>query len=134
LVEDDKIPIKRVKIAIEIDRFRKTEPKPRSVILEQREPNDVLAQRPATATAKTATARPPSDLPSHKPTNHREKVVNGIKHELYRLQDRLSQPIPSKDEKRKLRSQEGTRFKSELLLYFPEYDEVIGNDPKEHRE
>ncbi|KAJ8104876.1 hypothetical protein ONZ43_g7649 [Nemania bipapillata] len=32
---------------------------------------------------------------------------------------------------RKLRSQEATRFKSELAAYFPEYDEVIGNDPKE---
>jgi hypothetical protein len=28
-----------------------------------------------------------------------------------------------------LRSQEATRFKSELSAYFPEYDEVIGNDP-----
>lgn len=39
----------------------------------------------------------------------------------------------TKDEKRKLRSQEGTRFRSELSLYFPEYDEIIGNDPKEDR-
>ncbi|KAJ8120692.1 hypothetical protein O1611_g10302 [Lasiodiplodia mahajangana] len=28
---------------------------------------------------------------------------------------------------------EATRFKSELAAYFPEYDEVIGNDPKEQR-
>ena len=26
------------------------------------------------------------------------------------------------------------RFKSELSAYFPDYDEVIGNDPKEERE
>ncbi len=32
---------------------------------------------------------------------------------------------------RKLRSQEATRFKSELSAYFPDYDEVIGNDPRE---
>lgn len=31
------------------------------------------------------------------------------------------------DKKRKLRSQECSRFKSELSKYFPEYDEVIGN-------
>lgn len=37
------------------------------------------------------------------------------------------------DERRKLRSQESTRFKSDLALYFAEYDEVIGNDPKEDR-
>lgn len=37
-----------------------------------------------------------------------------------------------KDEKRKLRSQEGTRFKSNLSRFFPEYDEVIGNDPREN--
>ncbi|KAK2072921.1 hypothetical protein P8C59_007245 [Phyllachora maydis] len=36
----------------------------------------------------------------------------------------------AKDQGRKLRSQEATRFKSELSAYFPEYDEVIGNDPK----
>jgi len=37
------------------------------------------------------------------------------------------------DEKRSLRSAEGSRFKSELSTYFPDYDEVIGNDPKEER-
>lgn len=29
-----------------------------------------------------------------------------------------------------MRSQEATRFKSDLAAYFPDYDEVIGNDPK----
>jgi hypothetical protein len=38
-----------------------------------------------------------------------------------------------KAEKRKLRSQEDTRFKSKLSTYFPEYNEVIGNEPKEYR-
>ncbi|RDA93224.1 hypothetical protein CP533_6504 [Ophiocordyceps camponoti-saundersi (nom. inval.)] len=32
---------------------------------------------------------------------------------------------------RTLRSQEATRFKSELSAYFVDYDEVIGNEPKE---
>ncbi|KAL2133793.1 hypothetical protein VTI74DRAFT_1650 [Chaetomium olivicolor] len=61
-------------------------------------------------------------------TKHQEKVANGLKHELSRLQPNLAD---TKDQGRKLRSQEATRFKSELSAYFPEYDEVIGNDPKE---
>lgn len=64
-------------------------------------------------------------------TVHQKKVANGIKHELDRLQPRPADL--NKDEKRKLRSQECTRFKSELSAYFPEYDEVIGNEPKEDR-
>ncbi|KAJ3484871.1 hypothetical protein NLG97_g6948 [Lecanicillium saksenae] len=38
---------------------------------------------------------------------------------------------PSREPGRKLRSQEATRFKSDLSAYFPDYDEVIGNEPKE---
>ncbi|KAI8208758.1 hypothetical protein K4K52_001099 [Colletotrichum sp. SAR 10_76] len=63
-------------------------------------------------------------------TKHQEKVINGIKHELDRLQPREAD-THTKEGGRKLRSQEATRFKSELSAYFPEYDEVIGNDPKE---
>ncbi|KAK3310606.1 something about silencing, SAS, complex subunit 4-domain-containing protein [Chaetomium strumarium] len=62
-------------------------------------------------------------------TKHQEKVANGLKHELSRLQPNAEDT--TKHEGRKLRSQEVTRFKSELSAYFPEYDEVIGNDPKE---
>lgn len=65
------------------------------------------------------------------PTTHSDKVLNGIKHELDRLQPSL---VDKKDEKRKLRSQEGTRFKSELSAYFPDYDIVIGNEPEETRQ
>ncbi|PNY26767.1 Uncharacterized protein TCAP_03297 [Tolypocladium capitatum] len=61
-------------------------------------------------------------------TKHQAKVINGIKHELDRLQPR---PADTREQGRKLRSQEATRFKSELSAYFPDYDEVIGNDPKE---
>ncbi|PNP58466.1 hypothetical protein THARTR1_01482 [Trichoderma harzianum] len=55
------------------------------------------------------------------------KVINGIRHELDRLQPRHDD---TKEQGRKLRSQEATRFKSDLSAYFPDYDEVIGNDPK----
>lgn len=41
--------------------------------------------------------------------------------------------MSSNNQGRKLRSQEGVRYKSELSAYFPEYDEVIGNIPKEQR-
>lgn len=66
-------------------------------------------------------------------TKHQEKVVNGIKHELDRLQPSSADMAASNSQGRKLRSQEGVRFKSELSAYFPEYDEVIGNIPKEYR-
>lgn len=63
-------------------------------------------------------------------TKHQEKVANGLKHELNSLRPNAPD---TKEPGRKLRSQEATRFKSELSAYFPEYDEVIGNDPKETR-
>ncbi|KAK1636098.1 something about silencing, SAS, complex subunit 4-domain-containing protein [Colletotrichum phormii] len=65
-------------------------------------------------------------------TKHQEKVINGIKHELDRLQPREAD-THTKEGGRKLRSQEATRFRSELSAYFPEYDEVIGNEPKEQQ-
>lgn len=61
--------------------------------------------------------------------NHQEKVVNGIKHEPAIKPEPYSKA--GREGGRKLRSQEATRFKSELSAYFPDYDEVIGNDPKE---
>ncbi|KAI1378608.1 something about silencing, SAS, complex subunit 4-domain-containing protein [Hypoxylon crocopeplum] len=76
--------------------------------------------------SKTATAAEPS-LKKHK-----EKAINGIKHELDRLQPNAADTSSvTARPGRKLRSQEAIRFKSELSAYFPDYDEVIGNDPKE---
>ncbi|CAI4219318.1 unnamed protein product [Parascedosporium putredinis] len=70
----------------------------------------------------------PSMRPIATPMISQEKVRNGIQHELDRLQPASADAKP---EGRKLRSQETIRFKSELSTYFPEYDEVIGNDPKQ---
>ncbi|KAJ5037450.1 uncharacterized protein L3040_007625 [Drepanopeziza brunnea f. sp. 'multigermtubi'] len=84
----------------------------------------------AAATQTEAAAPPAPPPPKPKPKNHHEKTVNGIRHELDRLQPNAAD-LKAKDEKRKLRSQESTRFKSELSAYFPEYDEVIGNEQKE---
>ncbi|KAI1818196.1 hypothetical protein GGS20DRAFT_528935 [Poronia punctata] len=79
--------------------------------------------------ARTATSK------AHGLTKHQKKAINGIRHELDRLQphvaDTSSAIGPSG---RKLRSQEATRFKSELSAYFPEYDEVIGNDPPKEQQ
>jgi hypothetical protein len=120
------ISAKKAKIAIEIP---KTQPKTRSLVI-QRETIDAKPSAPPPAAApKTATTQTP-EPPPRKPTNHHEKFVNGIRHELDRLEP---SPADLKPEKRKLRSQEGTRFKSELSACFPEYDEVIGNEPKEDR-
>ena len=68
--------------------------------------------------------------PTPKPIKHHDKVANGIQHEL----DRLQVNKADIKEKRSLRSQEGTRFKSDLSLFFVEYDEVIGNDPKDPKD
>ncbi|KAI1123896.1 hypothetical protein F5Y10DRAFT_250947 [Nemania abortiva] len=79
-----------------------------------------------TITPTTATGK------EHGLTRHQEKVINGIRHELDRLQPSVADTDSAAGPPgRKLRSQEATRFKSELAAYFPEYDEVIGNDPKE---
>ncbi|ROV96368.1 hypothetical protein VPNG_09060 [Cytospora leucostoma] len=92
---------------------------------------------PPTNIAPVPTPEPPitTTTPDDKAsalTKHQEKVVNGIKHELDRLQPSSADMAASNSQGRKLRSQEGVRFKSELSAYFPEYDEVIGNIPKEY--
>ncbi|KAH7027474.1 something about silencing, SAS, complex subunit 4-domain-containing protein [Microdochium trichocladiopsis] len=80
---------------------------------------------PTSNTSTTASNAPPAA------TKPQKKVVDGIKHELDRLQPSAADTSATAPTGRKLRSQEATRFKSELSAYFPEYDEVIGNDPKE---
>ncbi|KAK4229085.1 something about silencing, SAS, complex subunit 4-domain-containing protein [Podospora fimiseda] len=92
-----------------------------------------VAPPPATrAPLNKSLPHPPAESQKQKPalTKHQEKVVNGLKHELGRLQPNAADTAEQQGG-RKLRSQEATRFKSELSAYFPEYDEVIGNEPKE---
>lgn len=99
-------------------------------------------QPAATPTVASATIPnsppPPTENAISKPkqeqtlTQHQSKVINGLKHELDRLQPQPSD-TNTKEQGRKLRSQEATRFKSELSAYFSDYDEVIGNEPKEQR-
>ncbi|TVY51267.1 hypothetical protein LCER1_G006649 [Lachnellula cervina] len=151
-LDHDEHPIeaKKARITVEITSRPRLQPKTRSLVIKTNAdslPPAASPQRSAspprpppppqpTKHVETATqtpAPPPSQPQQQEPqpaaTVHHQKVVNGIKHELDRLQPKAADL--NKDEKRKLRSQEGTRFKSELSQYFPEYDEVIGNDPKE---
>lgn len=98
-------------------------------------PADSLKPTPNATTTRAGTATSnQSELPSHESnsylTKHQSKVKNGILHELDSLQPATADTKP---EGRKLRSQESSRFKSELSAYFPEYDEIIGNEPKENR-
>ncbi|KAI1362753.1 hypothetical protein F5Y08DRAFT_311314 [Xylaria arbuscula] len=89
----------------------------------------ITAPTTSTTIKSTTTAATNKD---HGLTRHQEKVINGIRHELGRLQPSAADTTSATGPPgRKLRSQEATRFKSELSAYFPEYDEVIGNDPKE---
>lgn len=141
--DDHLLKAKRSKIAIEILPPPKPQPQTRSVVVKGRSDarSDVAPLRsgpqPAkksltTTTTAAAIAQPPEPAPPapQKPTKHHLKVANGIRHEIDKLQPSLAD---LQGETRKLRSQEGTRFKSELSAYFPEYDEVIGNEPKEER-
>lgn len=86
----------------------------------------------ATTKPPTTDAATPAVKPEQSLTKHQAKVINGIKHELDRLQPQ-AKDTSTREQGRKLRSQEATRFKSELSAYFPEYDEIIGNEPIEQR-
>ncbi|KAI0384086.1 something about silencing, SAS, complex subunit 4-domain-containing protein [Hypomontagnella monticulosa] len=116
---------------------------PKSITVKQQHPQHPLSN-PTVATAPKSP--PPAPLPSAplqelsktatatEPSlkKYKEKAINGIKHELDRLQPNAAEASSATERPgRKLRSQEATRFKSELSAYFPDYDEVIGNDPKE---
>jgi hypothetical protein len=137
---------KKQRIAIEINSRPKALPKPRGLVVTSQNatseppllrPEPKHQQQPEIENIKITPPQPTkSQLTTKtKPTIHHEKVANGIKHELDRLQPNSEdlKAADKKDDKRKLRSQEGTRFKSELSAYFPEYDEIIGNEPKEDR-
>jgi hypothetical protein len=139
----DPTKVKRSRIAVEIKSRPKLEPPnpPRTTIVvgappppcavdvttQQNKPPPLLPPPPTTA-AEPATQPKTAQKPL---TTHQKKVYNGIRHELDRLQPGAVDAGPAKEQGRKLRSQEATRFKSELSAYFPDYDEVIGNDAKE---
>ncbi|KAI1392708.1 something about silencing, SAS, complex subunit 4-domain-containing protein [Hypoxylon trugodes] len=123
----------------------KTQPQPHSQ--PQPQPQTQSQQPPTNESIVASTNTLPSAAPARQQLQsnktatvaepvlkkHKEKAINGIKHELDRLQPNAADTSSAAAERpgRKLRSQEATRFKSELSAYFPDYDEVIGNDPKE---
>jgi hypothetical protein len=124
--DQDEIKTKKARITIEIDSRPKAQLKKRSIVTAPDANSVPLALRSAPHNATTQSAAAKARLP----TKYAEKVANGFKHELDRLQP---SEADTKDEKRALRSQEGTRFKSELAAYFPDYDVMIGNEPEETR-
>ncbi|KAI3324485.1 hypothetical protein HD806DRAFT_492745 [Xylariaceae sp. AK1471] len=103
-------------------------------------PTATTTETTTTETTESSTQLPPHSTTTatskeHGLTRHQEKVINGIRHELDRLQPNVvDTSSASGPPGRKLRSQEATRFKSELSAYFPEYDEVIGNDPPKEQQ
>lgn len=121
----DAINPKKARFTIGIDSRPQAQLPKRSIVISCDARPDILAQRSAPNSAATQIV-----AKARVPIKYAEKVANGFKHEPDRLQP--SQPI-RKDEKRTLRSQEGSRFKSELSAYFPDYDVVIGNEPEETR-
>lgn len=122
------IKLKKPRITIDLETRPKAQPKKRSLVIatDAKSKAVTVAQRstPKNATTQTATAK------ARGSSKYAEKVANGVRHELDRLQP---SEADKKDEKRTLRSQEGQRFKSELSAYFPDYDIVIGNEPEETR-
>lgn len=139
--EDQTLVTKKARIAIEITPRPKATPKTRSLVIKSNAESAVLphllptSRPPPQSRPQPKDTRPeasrtrPRSASTQKTTEHQQKLANGITHELEQLQ-------PNKavlKETRKLRSQEGTRFKSDLSTYFPEYDEVIGNEPREER-
>lgn len=123
---------KKARIAVEIISKNKTIPHtneaatlPTEVVTTGGAGNPTL--NPPVSTNQTP--KPPTQNEQNL-TKHQSKVLNGIKHELDRLQ---SEPVNTKEPGRKLRSQEAARFKSELSAYFPEYDEVMGSEVREQR-
>ena len=90
-------------------------------------------------------ARPPTKVTLAQPGGKLLETINGVRNELEIVADDTSKPIAAatplasqpalakkKEEKRTLRSQdEGPRLKSELAVYFPNYEDVIFDAPKE---
>jgi hypothetical protein len=120
----DEIKTKKSRFTLEIDP-RPTAPlKKRSIVIAPDANPVPLALRSAPQNATTQTPAAKARIPP----KYGEKVANGVKHELVTMQPAEAD---TKDDKRALRSLEGTRFKSELSAYFPDYDVMIGNEPEE---
>lgn len=97
-----------------------------------------------------AIAKPPNKVTLSQPGGQQEETINGVRYELNVDASELGLPTPrgttpvststvtpkpalaKKEEKRTLRSQdEGPRLKSELAVYFPNYEDIIFDAPKE---
>ncbi|KAF2118414.1 something about silencing, SAS, complex subunit 4-domain-containing protein [Lophiotrema nucula] len=107
-------------------------------------------KRPATAIADaTADTRPPTKVTVTQPHGELLRITNGVPAALGIGQDALpsgastpkangaasaalTAPTPAGQDKRSLRSHDGTgRLKSDLTIYFANYDDVIADVPRE---
>lgn len=99
-------------------------PKPTATQSKQQSATPALLSARSTPTLEQGPQKKAGGRVANGVNKHRDRALNGIGNSLH----------PGLFEYgRKLRSQEQTRFKSELSAYFPDYDEIIGNDPKEER-
>lgn len=124
--QHDHFGLKKSRFAtIEVDTRPRAQPRKLAVA----KPTKTPTAKPETATQRqTRNKEEDTTEETRVLPKYAEKASNGIKHELERLQP---DGKDTKSETRKLRSQEGTRFKSELASYFPDYDVVIGNEAAE---
>lgn len=88
------------------------------------------SNRSRSASAQLAAASLETPRLNTQKTVSQSKVANGLQHELERLG---AAPVnlggkDEKDGKRKLRSEGRAKFKSELGVYFPEYEVIMGNE------
>ncbi|ELR10015.1 hypothetical protein VC83_06419 [Pseudogymnoascus destructans] len=123
--QHDHFGLKKSRFArIEVDARPRAQPRKLAVA----KPAKTAAAKPEAAAAQRQIRNKEEGTEERVLPKYAEKASNGIKHELERLQPDGKDTM---SETRKLRSQEGTRFKSELASYFPDYDVVIGNEAAE---
>ncbi|KFY12474.1 hypothetical protein V492_03843 [Pseudogymnoascus sp. VKM F-4246] len=123
----DRFGFKKSRFAIDGDAPLRTQ-QPRKLAVAKSEKGGGQVAKSTETLPQRQTRREGATEEERQLPRYAEKASSGIKHELERLQP---DGADTKSETRKLRSQEGTRFKSELASYFPDYDVVIGNEAAE---
>ncbi|KAI9842281.1 MAG: hypothetical protein M1837_007351 [Sclerophora amabilis] len=115
----------------------------KSELAEQLQPNDVVHRKVAVSDDSfAAELKPPKYLPASNLAriahSEPENDVVGTRRKTRRSKQEpiedvgtIAQPRDVEGDKRNLRSQDrGSRFRSDLALFFPAYEEMISNEPK----
>jgi hypothetical protein len=124
-------PSKKLKIEVQIE--ARSQPSSRSLKLAKdtttlptNNPPKNIVTPPDSAESRTT-----NDDDDHTPHRAKKAQRKDVSRTSKVATTRPPEPMCPID-KRKLRSQDGgARFKSDLSLYFPGYEEIIGNEPKE---